>query len=74
MKSVLSPDYRKVKMKKFQKYIKQNETDLQRLALQVGVSLATVYTWRAGRSKPSVAHAIKLERITRGAVSVYDWA
>lgn len=39
-----------------------------------GVTIGTVYRWRAGEHRPSLDCAAKLERLTGGEVLATDWA
>jgi len=38
----------------------------------LGVSRQTVYRWLAGESVPSLEHAVKIERVSQGVVTVRD--
>jgi DNA-binding XRE family transcriptional regulator len=60
-------------MKPLLNYMKQWGLTDRTMAKRVGVSYSSIYNWRTGRSYPTVDKAIKLERITDGAVSVYSW-
>lgn len=60
-------------MKKLEAYLKKNNLRLEQVAAALGVGVATVYTWKAGHAKPSIANAIKLEQFTGGMIRVYDW-
>lgn len=42
------------------------------LARDLGVAPETVSQWKAGSKRPSIEHAIRVERITRGVVRVED--
>ena len=60
-------------MKSLKSYMqKQNMSNAQMAAL-VGLSYRCVYNWIRGASKPRVDTAIRLEKLTNGAVSVYSW-
>lgn len=60
-------------MKKLNSYMKRNKITIRRLSERLGVADATVFHWVHGTTKPGVVLAIRLEKLTRGAVSVYDW-
>lgn len=60
-------------MKPLLNYMKQWGLTDRTMAKRVGVSYSSIYNWRTGRSYPTVDKAIKLERLTDGAVSVYSW-
>jgi DNA-binding XRE family transcriptional regulator len=60
-------------MKPLLNYMKQWGLTDRTMAKRVGVSYSSIYNWRTGRSYPTVDKAIKLERITDGAVPVYSW-
>ena len=60
-------------MKKLIAYMQANNLDKMKLGKRLGVSPSTVYTWITGANVPRIGVAIRLDRITRGQVSVYDW-
>jgi DNA-binding XRE family transcriptional regulator len=60
-------------MKNLIQFMKENKIKAHKLAKKLNVSQATVYTWTSGRSIPGLEAAIKLDRFTRGKVSLYDW-
>jgi transcriptional regulator with XRE-family HTH domain len=60
-------------MKRLEAYMKLKQLDDRALAKLMNVSCSTIYSWRKGVSQPGVVNAVKLEKITRDAVSVYDW-
>lgn len=43
------------------------------LATKIGVSEATVSRYAAGLRKPGLAHALAIEKATKGAVKVSAW-
>ena len=60
-------------MKKLIRFMKANKISGPTLARKLGVSNATVYLWINGINTPGVVHAIRLDRFSKGHVSVYDW-
>lgn len=62
-----------MQLKKINQYIKRNNLNCAKLAKKLGVHRGTVYSWLTGRSAPGVVVAVKLDKISRGEVSVYDW-
>lgn len=44
----------------------------ERLALQLGVSMTTVWKWRAG-ARPDYENIHKIRKLTRGRVKDEDW-
>lgn len=62
-----------MEMKKLDAYMKLNSIDDRKMAKKCGVSWSAVYAWRKGAATPRVTTAVRVEKATRGAVSVYDW-
>ena len=61
-----------MKIKEFvEKEFKGNASEFARKA---GISRQCVNYWINGLRKPSIKLAIKIEKITKGAVKVKDWA
>ena len=60
-------------MNKLQKYISENKNAVALIVKKTGICSASIYNWSRGISQPGVVNAIKLERATRGSVSVYSW-
>lgn len=60
-------------MKSLVRYLKKEKITPQDLSYELQCSTAAVYTWMRGFRKPRVDTAIKLEELTKGKVSVYDW-
>jgi len=60
-------------MKKFSAYMKLHNYTDRSMAARVGVSSVSIMYWRLGRRVPTIAFALKIERATKGAVTVYDW-
>lgn len=58
-------------MEKLAEYIKTHNAIA--LAAQIGAHKAQVYRWAKGESKPRVDVAIRLARVTNGAVPVEAW-
>jgi DNA-binding XRE family transcriptional regulator len=56
------------------KYLESSGTSHAELAKKLKITRAGVYYWSRGRGVPNVKTAIRLERVTKGAVSVYSWA
>jgi hypothetical protein len=60
-------------MKQLSLYKKKNNLRYKDLAKQFGVTITCVQKWMFGLSSPGVIKAIYIERVTKGAVSVYSW-
>jgi DNA-binding XRE family transcriptional regulator len=60
-------------MKKLTKYMRENNITNKNLARRLRVCPAAVYTWTSGKSTPNVVTAVRLHKLSEGAVSVYDW-
>ena len=58
----------------FAKYLETSGMSHADLAKKLKVTRAGVYYWSRGRGVPNVKTAIRLEKVTKGAVSVYSWA
>lgn len=61
-------------MKKLVRYLKRENMTVAKFAGKLKLPYITVYTWATGKGLPNVANAVKVERATKGAISVYDWA
>ena len=55
-----------------EKLLAWSGNDKKKLADNLGVSIKTVYAWLSGRNRPSVAMAIRIERMTKGLFTVGD--
>ena len=55
-----------------EKFMSIYGNDIKSLADSLGVSIKTVYAWLSGRNRPSVAMAIRIERMTKGLFTVGD--
>lgn len=62
------------KMKSLKSYMRKYHLSNAQMARKIGLSYRCVYNWARGATKPRIDIAIKLEKITKGQVSVYDWA
>jgi hypothetical protein len=60
-------------MNKLKKYLSKQRGRPTVIASSLGVSTITLYNWGAGKTKPRVDQAIKLEKLTVGAVTVLSW-
>lgn len=60
-------------IKKLIKFMRDMEINDTALAKKLKVSQATIYTWKHGVVTPGVGAAIRLDRLSKGYVSVYDW-
>jgi predicted transcriptional regulator len=60
-------------MEKLIKYLIRTGQRPTQLASTMKVHRNTVDNWKSGRTKPLVDLAIRLEEITNGEISVYDW-
>lgn len=58
----------------FKRYLEESGTSHAEIARKLKVTRAGVYYWSRGRGVPNLKVAIKLEKITKGRVSVYSWA
>lgn len=59
-------------MKKLAVYLTGKDRDA--FAKKCSVSKRTLQYWLAGTHVPNVVMAIHIERLSKGFVSVYDWA
>ena len=55
-----------------EKFMSIYGNDIKSLADNLGISIKTVYAWLSGRNRPSVAMAIRIERMTKGLFTVGD--
>ena len=60
-------------MKKLLSYMKKNNTTLSAVAKAAGIPYVTMYSWKRGVCLPSIANAMKVEKATKGGVTLYDW-
>lgn len=60
-------------MKKLIKFMKEEKISGPKLARKLKVSNATIYTWLNNTAIPQIGAAIRLDRLSEGRVSVYDW-
>lgn len=61
-------------MNKLIKYMAKNNLNPRHIAQKMDMSITPVYLWAKGIRKPTIKHALLLEKITNGEVSVKDWA
>lgn len=60
-------------MNKLKKLLNSKKVNIYSLAKKTGISPASIYNWSTGKSSPGVLNAIKIEKATKGEVSVYSW-
>ena len=60
-------------MKNLILYLKKHNMNGRQFAQELKVPPVNVYLWLNGKAKPRVEQAIKIDRFTKGAVSVYSW-
>ena len=58
---------------KLNEYLKENYIQQKALVDKLGLSAPYVHRLVHGLSVPSIPVAYKIEKFTRGKVSVYDW-
>lgn len=73
MERTINLQKEKVKMNKLAKFIAKDRNAVTMIHNKTGISKFAIYNWANGVSMPRIQSAIKLERATRGAVSVYSW-
>lgn len=56
-----------------QTWLTANQVSNARLGGRLGVSRQVVWLWAQGRKRPSLLHAVALDRLTQGAVPVATW-
>lgn len=54
-------------------YMKDNKLTVVDLAKRWKTPNITVYAWARGSATPSLRNALRIERLTRGDITVYDW-
>jgi DNA-binding transcriptional regulator YiaG len=60
-------------MEKFLEFIRENKVTTTFISKKLKVSVGAVQAWKTGINKPSVDNAYKIEKMTKGKVTVYDW-
>ena len=60
-------------MEKLKTYLRAKKITQSKFAELMVVSQPTVSDWIAGKSLPSLEKAIKIERLTKGAVKANSW-
>jgi DNA-binding transcriptional regulator YdaS (Cro superfamily) len=60
-------------LKKLNQYLKKNKINIRQFAQRLEVNPTNVYFWSKGKTKPRVTEAIRMDRMTKGEVSVYSW-
>lgn len=53
-------------------YIETGESDIDTLARSVGVSRHAIHKWIYGQRSPHLATALKIEKVTRGKVTLRE--
>jgi transcriptional regulator with XRE-family HTH domain len=51
----------------------EHGVQVKALAIDLGISVVALGRWRNGHAKPSLKHALDLERITKGRVAARLW-
>ncbi len=60
-------------MNKLAKLIAQDRNIVAKLSKKTGISKPALYNWAREGRIPKVTLAVKLEKATKGFVSVYSW-
>ena len=60
-------------MKNLNTYLKKHKLNCRQFAQELKIPPVNVYLWIKGKAKPRVAEAIRIDRLTKGEVSVYSW-
>lgn len=60
-------------MKKLKTYLRKNKMSAYMFSKSLAVTPPTVYNWLSKKTKPSIDDALTIERVTNGAITVYDW-
>jgi predicted transcriptional regulator len=55
-------------------WIERSEYSVSQLAELLGVSRQTIYNWTAGTCYPTVGHLMELHNLSRGAITLADFA
>jgi DNA-binding XRE family transcriptional regulator len=58
---------------KFAEWIKNNDKKQRGVAEKLGISTATLYEILKKNLMPNLKIAYKIEKYTRGAITMYDW-
>lgn len=59
---------------RLQKWREKKELSQEQVALLVGVKQTTISRWEAGESHPILKFAIRLAKVSKGAVPVEAWS
>ena len=61
-------------MKKLKAYMERNNLNAEGFARKIKKPTPSLYAWLRGSSTPALKTAIRIEKATKGEVTVYDWA
>lgn len=60
-------------MKKLKSYMARNNLSAEMFARRIRKPAPSLYAWLRGSSTPALKTAIRIEKATKGEVTVYDW-
>jgi predicted transcriptional regulator len=64
---------KKKSKQKFLSYLNNENLSVEEFSKLVKIPMSTLYSWIQGNRSPKLSSALKVERFTSGAVTVYDF-